>query len=274
VVREEFSDLIYNTDIKIKISGCPNSCGQHGLAGIGFHGSTIKDKQGKILPALVVLLGGGKRQNGDGIISDKLIKIPSRRGPDALRILLRDYDANAFDGEYYHDYFQRLGRNHFYALLKPLGDVTNTAPHEYIDWGHDKNFVLHTAVGECAGVIIDLVSTLLYETEEKLAWAKEAFDKALYADAIYHSYSAFINTSKALLLTKEIKPSTQIQTLNDFQQHFIDSGLFSFEGSFKDHVLRINKNEPTSSFASEFINDAERFMEQAFAFKNLDKVTV
>src|SRR5690606_31276241 len=56
VIREEFPDLIYNNDIKIKISGCPNSCGQHGLASIGLHGSTIKDKQGKVLPALVVLL--------------------------------------------------------------------------------------------------------------------------------------------------------------------------------------------------------------------------
>lgn len=273
VIREEFPDLIYNTDIKIKISGCPNSCGQHGLAGIGFHGSTIKDKQGKILPALVVLLGGGKLQNGNGIISDKLIKIPSRRGPDALRLLLSDFEMNAFEGEYYHDYFQRLGRNHFYALLKPLGDVTNTNPLEYIDWGQDKNFILHTAVGECAGVIIDLVSTLLFETEEKLAWSKEAIEKKLYADAIYHSYSAFINTAKALLLTKEVKPSTQIQTLNDFQLHFIDSGLFPFEGSFKEHVLRINKNEPSEEFANVFYTDAQNFMERAFAFKNLEKVT-
>lgn len=273
VIREEFPDLIYNNDIKIKISGCPNSCGQHGLAGIGFHGSTIKDKQGKVLPALVILLGGGKLQNGDGIISDKLIKIPSRRGPDALRILLTDYETNAFDGEYYHTYFQRLGRNHFYALLKPLGDVTNTNPMEYIDWGQEKNFVLHTAVGECAGVIIDLVSTLLYDSEEKLAWSKEALEKNLFADSIYHSYSAFINTAKALLLSKDVKPSTQIQTLNDFQLHFVDAGLFPFEGNFKEFVLRINKNEPEESFATAFMNDAQNFMEHAFAFKNLEKVT-
>ncbi len=273
VIREEFPDFIHNSDIKIKISGCPNSCGQHGLAGIGFHGSTIKDKQGKILPALVVLLGGGKLQNGNGIISDKLIKIPSRRGPDALRLLLTDYEANAFDGEYYHDYFQRLGRNHFYTLLKPLGDITNTSPIEYIDWGQDNNFILHTAVGECAGVIIDLVSTLLYETEEKIAWSKEAIEKKLYADAIYHSYSAFINTAKALLLTKEVKPSTQIQTLNDFQLHFVDSGVFPFAENFKEHVLRINKNEPTEDFASAFLADAQNFMEQAFAFKNVEKVS-
>ncbi|HEY8934741.1 MAG TPA: nitrite/sulfite reductase, partial [Cyclobacteriaceae bacterium] len=125
VLQEEYPDLIYNTDIKIKISGCPNSCGQHGLAGIGLHGSSIKDKSGKVMPALVVLLGGGKLKNGEGIISDKILKIPSKRGPAALRLLLDDYATNGHEGEYYHDYFIRMGRNHFYAFLKPLGDMTS-----------------------------------------------------------------------------------------------------------------------------------------------------
>lgn len=274
VIRNEFPDLIYNNDIKIKISGCPNSCGQHGLASIGFHGSSIKDKQGKVMPALVVLLGGAALGKGDGIISDKIgIKIPSRRGPDALRILLKDYETNALDGEYYHDYYKRLGRNHFYGLLKPLGDTSNTTPLDYIDWGQDANFVLQTTVGECAGVIIDLVSTLLYETEEKLGWAKEAYDQSLYADSIYHSYSSFINTAKALLLTREVRPSTQIQTLLDFQKHFVDTGVIPFDGSFRDFVLRINRNEPSATFALEYWNDARKFMEDVFAFRNVEKET-
>src|SRR5690606_17229568 len=92
VIKEEYPDLIYNNDIKIKISGCPNSCGQHGLASIGFHGSSVKDKQGNVVPALVVLLGGAKLQNGEGIISDKVLKIPSKRGVQALRLLLDDYE--------------------------------------------------------------------------------------------------------------------------------------------------------------------------------------
>jgi sulfite reductase (ferredoxin) len=268
VIREEYPDLIYNQDIKIKISGCPNSCGQHGLASIGFHGSTIKDKQGKVMPALVVLLGGGKTGNGDGIISDKIgIKIPSRRGPDALRLILDDYETNAHEGEYYVDYYKRLGQKHFYGFLKPLGDTTSATPIEYIDWGQENNFVLHTSVGECAGVIIDLVSTLLYETEEKLAWSKEAFDQSLFADAIYHAYSSFINTAKALLLTKEVKPSTQIATLNDFQKHFVDTGIIPVTGDFKDFVLRINKNEPTQDFALEYRKDALKFLEDVFAFR-------
>jgi sulfite reductase (ferredoxin) len=271
VVRDEFPGLLSNQDIKIKISGCPNSCGQHGLASIGLHGSTIKDKQGKMLPALVVLLGGGKLKGGEGIISDKIIKIPSKRGPQALRLLLTDYEENSTDGEYYHDYFKRLGRNHFYQLLKPLGDVTSTLPDEYIDWGQDKNFILHTAVGECAGVMIDLVATLLTDSEDKLKWSKEAYDKKHYADSIYHSYSAFINTAKALLLTREIKPSTQIQTILDFQREFIDTRSFAFAGSFKDYVLSINKNEPSDSFALSYLTESVKFLDEVLSYRSTEK---
>jgi len=267
VIREEYPDLIYNTDLKIKISGCPNSCGQHGLAGIGLHGSTIKDKQGKVLPALVVLLGGGKLKDGEGIISDKIIKLPSRRGPQALRVLLNDYAANGIEGEYYHDYFKRQGRNHFYALLKPLGDITATDPAEYIDWGEEHNFILHTAVGECAGVMIDLISTLLFETEEKVQWSIEALRNKQYADSIYHSYSAFINTAKALLLSRDIKPSTQIQVLNDFDKEFVATGIFTRPENFKEYVLRINKQAPTEEFAIAYLEDAKRFLDDVSAYR-------
>ena len=271
VIREEYPELIHNNDIKIKISGCPNSCGQHGLASIGLHGSTIKDKQGKVLPALVVLLGGGKTGNGGGIISDKIIKIPSRRGPDALRILLNDYEANSVDGEYYHTYFQRRGRTHFYALLKPLGDLTTVVPTDYIDWGQDANFVLQTAVGECAGVMIDLISTLLNDSEDKLEWSIEALRNAQYADSIYHSYSSLINTAKALLLSRDVKPSTQIQVMNDFQKEFVETGLFPI-GNFRDFVLRINKNEPTEEFAIEYLEGSRKFLADAFAHRGEKEV--
>jgi sulfite reductase (ferredoxin) len=273
VVREEFPDFVNNQDIKIKISGCPNSCGQHGLAAIGFHGSSIKDKQGKIVPALIVLLGGGTLGAGNGIISDKIgIKIPTRRGPQALRLLLDDYETNAFDGEYYHDYFKRQGNKYFYAILKPLGDMTTLEQVDYIDWGQDANFILHTAVGECAGVMIDLVATLLYESTEKLEWAKEAFDRGQYADSIYQSYSAFINTAKAVLLTNDVKPATQIQTLNDFQERYVKTGLINTVADFKEHVLRINKNEPTEQFALAFWNDSIRFLDDVHTYRNTQEV--
>lgn len=267
VIKEEFPDMIFNTDIKIKISGCPNSCGQHTLAAIGLHGSTIKDKSGKLLPALVVLLGGGNLKDGNAIVSDKVgVKIPSKRGPDALRLILNDYEANAVDGEYFHDYYKRLGQKYFYAMLKPLGDLTTVTPTDYIDWGEDHNFILHTSVGECAGVIIDLVATLLYESEEKIGWANEAIQQKQYADSIYHSYNTFINTAKAMLLTREIKPSTQIQVLNDFEKEFSATGIFG-ANNFREFVLRINKQEPSEEFAIAFLEDAKRFLAEVSAYR-------
>jgi sulfite reductase (ferredoxin) len=275
VLEDEYPDLIFNSDIKIKISGCPNSCGQHGLASIGYYGSTIKDKSGNVLPALVVLLGGGKLRDGEGIISDKIVKIPSKRGPDSLRVLLNDYQMNAGEGEYYHDYFKRMGRTHFYALLKPLGELSTLAQEDYIDWGEEHKFKLQTAVGECAGVIIDLISTLFYDSQEKLDLSQSTLLNGQYADSIYHSYSSFINTAKALLLTQDVKPSTQHQVMTDFQKVFVESGLIDIGSkSFHEYVLRINKNEPSEEFARRFSADSSAFLEQAFDWRKLNKVAV
>src|SRR5690606_4271866 len=96
----------------------------------------------------------------------------------------------------------------------------------------------------------------------------------LYADSIYHSYSAFINTAKALLLGRDVKPSTQIQTLLDFQRVFVDTGIFEFQGNFRDFVLRINKNEPTESFALKFLTDSANFLDQVVAFRSNEKVVM
>lgn len=274
VLEDEFPDLIFNSDIKIKISGCPNSCGQHGLASIGYYGSTIKDKTGNILPALVVLLGGGKLKDGAGVISDKIIKIPSKRGPDSLRMLLNDYEKNADEGEYYHDYFKRKGDKYFYTLLKPLAELSDIAPEFYIDWGEEHKFKLQTAVGECAGVIIDLVATLFYDSQDKLDLAKSTLLSGHYADSIYHSYSAFINTAKALLLTQDVKPSTQYQVMNEFQKLFIEGNLMDIGSNFREYVLRINKNEPSEEFARRFLADSSAFLDNAYEWRKANKVAV
>ncbi|MEW5798509.1 MAG: nitrite reductase [Bacteroidota bacterium] len=257
VIAQEYPDLIYNNNIKIKISGCPNSCGQHGLASIGFHGSSFRVGKNS-LPALQVVLGGGRLGKGDGVLSEKVIKIPSKRGPDCLRLLLDDYFEHQNEGEYYEQYYQRKGKEYFYNLLKPFADLTNLVPNDFIDWGHGDQFKLKTEVGECAGVIIDLVATLLFETEEKLQWAKETYEAHRFADAIYHSYNVFVNSAKAMLLKKDVIVNTQMKILSDFEEHFAEE--FQFPDGFKDFVLRINKNKPTKEFAELYLKDAEEFM--------------
>jgi sulfite reductase (ferredoxin) len=77
------------------------------------------------------------------------------------------------------------------------------------------------------------------------------------------------------MLTKDIKPATHIQTINDFQKHFVDTGAITFGGSdFKEFVLRINKNEPTKEFALQYRADARKFLEDIFAIKGVEKEAV
>ncbi len=272
VIIREYPDLIKNNDLKIKISGCPNSCGQHGLASIGFHGSSMKDPQKRVIPALQVLLGGGVDGNGAGRIANKVLKIPSKRGPQALRVLLDDYDENRLEGEYYADYVARqneLDKHYFYHLLKPLTDLEMVATNEYFDWGHtQEDFKVEAGVGECAGVIIDLIATLLHETEEKLVWASQNLARGSYADAIYHAYNVYVGAAKALLLSEDKKSNTQMDIIRAFDEHFVTTGVLPIEGGFANQVLQINKNEPTPTFARNYLASATDFLAQVHRVRN------
>ncbi|HRG01342.1 MAG: nitrite reductase [Bacteroidia bacterium] len=266
VIYDEFPDLIHNHDIKIKISGCMNSCGQHGLAHIGFHGSSFKVGT-NVVPALQVLLGGGTLGDGKGRIAEKVIKVASKRGPDVLRTIFNDFQKNAVEGEYFNSYYDKQGKDYFYQLLKPLDDNSNLKESDYIDWGSDEKFATAIGVGECAGVIIDLVSTLFFEAEEKLAWSAEAFDNGQFGDSIYYTYASFISGAKALLLDRQVHVNTHHTLIADFDKHLVDTGLIKLNSTYKELVLQINKNEPSKEFAETYFSQAQSFLNQVKSFR-------
>ncbi|MHB1922315.1 MAG: HEPN domain-containing protein [Chitinophagaceae bacterium] len=265
VIQEEYPDLIYNQDLKIKISGCMNSCGQHSMANIGFHGSSMKSGK-SVLPALQVLMGGGTLGNGEGRIAEKILKIPSKRAPELLRIILDNYEQLAQQGEAFNAFYDRMGKDYFYKLLKPLADLTSLTQEDFVDWNRDQQYSPAIGVGECAGVVIDLISTLLMEAEERLEMARGSFQEKVYADAIYHAYSAFVSAAKALLLGKDIACNTQIGILRDFDQNF-SAGEFGLESDFQSLVLQINQQEPTLDFGTQYIQQATSFLQHAHQYK-------
>ncbi len=266
VIDEEYPELLYNKDIAIKISGCMNSCGQHGMASIGFHGSSLKSK-GQVLPALQVLVGGGVMGHGDGSIADKVIKVPSKRGPDVLRYLLNDYKANRQNDETHLQYTKRVGEKYFYDLLKPLANLETLQAEDYIDWGQEEKYSTAIGVGECAGVMIDLIATLLLEAEEKLEWSQENLDKKAYADGIYNAYSAFVHAAKGLLLQQGVQCNTQAGILKDFDIHFTQNGLYTESNSLKETVLQMNDAEPSEEFANGYLQRAKNFVAYAKNFR-------
>jgi sulfite reductase (ferredoxin) len=265
VLTAEYPQYLNNREIEIKISGCMNACGQHNMSAIGFQGMSINS--GKLVaPALQVLLGGGRLGNGVGRFADKVIKIPSRRGPDALRTILNDFDANA-NGEKFLNYYDAKGEKYFYEILKPFADVTNLTEADFVDWGNADNYVKAVGVGECAGVVIDLVATLLFEAKEKLILAQESFDEKKWSDAIYHAYAGFVNGAKALLLAENQKTNHHAGIVDLFDTVFIENNKIELNSTFKDLVYQINKNEPSEAFAKDYIAQAVVFFDKIETFR-------
>lgn len=268
VIKAEYPKYSNNQEIEIKISGCMNACGQHNMSAIGFQGMSINS--GKLVaPALQVLLGGGRLGNGEGRFADKVIKIPSRRGPDALRLILNDFDANG-NGSTFLDYYDAKGEKYFYEFLKPLSDVTNLTEADFVDWGNADNYVKAVGVGECAGVVIDLVATLLYEAKDKLTFAQEAFEDKKWSDAIYLAYAGFVNGAKALLLAENQKTNHHAGIIDLFDTVFVETNKIQLATSFKELVYQIKENEPSETFAKEYIATAIAFFETIETYRALD----
>ena len=268
VIKAEYPQYHNNTEIEIKISGCMNACGQHNMSAIGFQGMSINS--GKLVaPALQVLLGGGRLGNGEGRFSDKVIKIPSRRGPDALRYILNDFDANG-NGQSFLNYYDAKGEKYFYEFLKPLADVTNLTDTDFVDWGNADNYVKAVGVGECAGVVIDLVATLLFEAKDKLIVAQESFAEGKWSDSIYQAYAGFVNGAKALLLSENEKTNTHSGIIDLFDTVFVATNKIQLDSTFAELVYQINKNEPSEAFAKAYIQEGINFFDKIEAYRAQD----
>lgn len=268
VIKAEYPQYSNNQEIEIKISGCMNACGQHNMSAIGFQGMSINS--GKLVaPALQVLLGGGRLGNGEGRFADKVIKIPSRRGPDALRYILNDFEANG-NGQSFLNYYDAKGEKYFYEFLKPLADVTNLTEADFVDWGNADNYVKAVGVGECAGVVIDLVATLLLEAKDKLTFAQESFNEGKWSDAIYHAYAGFVNGAKALLLSENEKTNNHAGIVDLFDKVFIESNKIQLDSTFVELVYQINKVQASEAFAKAYIEQGIVFFEKIETYRAKD----
>ncbi|MCX7848886.1 nitrite/sulfite reductase [Thermus sp.] len=137
--------------VSLKISGCPNSCGQHPIADIGFYGSSRKVGEREV-PHYVLLLGGRTRE-GEARFGQVVGRIPARRVPEAVERILRRYLEERENGEGFQAYLDRVGVTSFKAILEEFQEVPpyEEAPEFYQDLGGEgEAFSVRLGRGECA----------------------------------------------------------------------------------------------------------------------------
>ncbi len=138
--------------IHVKMSGCPNGCGQHHIANIGFYGASIKVGEHTI-PAYIPHIGGAY-EGGDVRYGQRLkARLPAKRVPEAVERWLRFYQSERVDGEEFNAFVERVGTQEFEARVKDL-----TMPIQFslenmsyfVDWARSGPFEVQRGEGECA----------------------------------------------------------------------------------------------------------------------------
>jgi sulfite reductase (NADPH) hemoprotein beta-component len=144
----ELVDLVPSGDIKI--SGCPNGCGQHHIASIGFQGS-VRKVAGRALPQYFVMVGGGSTAGG-AHFGKVVAKIPVTRLTTALDRLLELYKEQRLGDENLGAFFRRIPPATATAKLKDLADLlpTEVTEADFIDLGESTAFNPEVMDGECA----------------------------------------------------------------------------------------------------------------------------
>ena len=139
-------------ELNIKISGCPNGCGQHHVASIGFTGASIKVGEHTI-PAYIPIVGG-VFEGGEVEFGTRLkLRLPSKRVPEAIERWIRQYEADREDGEGWNGYLARVGPGELEARVKDLSmpvDFGLETMNQFIDWNRSVPFEVIRGEGECA----------------------------------------------------------------------------------------------------------------------------
>ncbi len=147
VLRTEEDPI--NRKLSIKISGCPNSCGQHWISDIGFYGNARKI-DGREVPYYQMLLGGGEDNQGVLRFGLAIQSLPARHATIAVQRVLGHFKTERHRDESFRDYVLRNKVEFFRGMLSDLAKPDTSNEESFRDWGDIESFSLQLGRGECS----------------------------------------------------------------------------------------------------------------------------
>lgn len=269
--------------LRIKVSGCFNSCGQHHVADLGFYGIS-RNVNGYTVPHFQVMLGGKSKDNA-GAYALPVAAVPSKRIPEVVLHLTQYYVRNRVKDESFQDFIQRIGKKEVKALLE---NFTKVPPHEvdpsyYADWGDPREFtLLDMGVGECAGEVVSPAQFTLAASERELFEAQIDFDSGHLKKAVLTAYGAMVHAAQALVKTQVYDVSNnEEEILREFRTRFYDTDIFhdKYAGKiFADYLFRAKESlkepvEVARELAVQRLQEAQLFIDAAHScLKKLSEI--
>jgi len=257
--------------LKIKVSGCFNSCGQHHLADIGFYGiSRIYD--GYTVPHFQLSLGGEFAHNGR-TYGLALGGFPSKAIPRVVDRLFTEYFNMRLPEDDFKSYLDRRGKKEMLASLKEFMTIPAYADNKdyYTDWGEVREFTLKDkGVGECAGEVVSLTDFGLKRADREYFESQLFLDENKPQDAGIRAFESMLHAAQALCrFYQSDTPENPETVLERFKTHFFDTGLIldPFGGDrFVQYYFQAHQNRGEAfdlSTARIRVEEARLFVEAA-----------
>lgn len=228
--------------LRIKASGCFNSCGQHHVADLGFLG-VMRNVGGRKVPHFNVVLGGQWTHNG-GAYGLVVGAVPSKNIPKAVDLITAKFAAERNDDESFQDFMKRVGKPELRKLLAPISKPPSYEedPSYYSDWGDPREYTIgDLGIGECAGELVPFVEFGLQAAEQELYEAQDQLDAGSSPQAAEKAYTAMVSAAKALVryTGAQVRDDAD-DVVAGFREHLHDTKLFHDQfarGKFASYLL-------------------------------------
>ncbi|MCP4338228.1 MAG: hypothetical protein GY799_04925, partial [Desulfobulbaceae bacterium] len=210
-------------DLKLNISGCPNSCGQHHAADIGLYGRIVR-KNGKTLPGYWIT-GGASTLPETRAFTEKCGWVAARDLPRFLVDVLSRYEPHGHQGTHFEDYFKDGGKEEITSLCSKYSEnIPDFASDDsyYHDWGATEEFTTaHMGHGECSAGIYDMIEVSMSAIKDSLG---DSTDNEVDGEG-KRAWDLVYNSAGMLLVTRGVDPVTKFEVFQAFDSHFLEKGL-------------------------------------------------
>jgi sulfite reductase (ferredoxin) len=214
--------------LRIKVSGCFNSCGQHHVADIGFYGNS-RNVGNYTVPHFQVMLGGMWRENG-GSYALAMGAVPSKRIPELVTALTDRYVAERQGDESFQLWCKRVGKKALKGIVDPFAPVPAHKDDAsfYTDWGDPREFTIgDLGTGECAGEVVTLSQFGLSQAEAEAFEAQLLLDGGQFKAADERAYQAMLTAAKTLVQVDFLDvPDSPDVIVSEFRTRLVEPKLF------------------------------------------------
>jgi sulfite reductase (ferredoxin) len=249
--------------LKIKMSGCFNSCGQHHLADIGFYGNSRTIGQHKV-PHFQVLLGGQWEHNA-GAYGLAIGSVPAKNVPQVVERITERFVRERQGDESFQAFIARIGKAESRKMIEDLMQVPpyEKDPSFYSDWGDPREFSMgDIGTGECAGEVVSALQFELSAAERLNFEAQLAHEAGNFAEADRLAYESMLQAAHGLIHEQWLDaPRDPASIVKEFKARF--AGMF--HPQLAGYLFKRFESAPatTKESAHRLIEEAQLFIEGA-----------